>query len=66
MLLAARGQKCPFGWEYEENIRLENKTHQFQTHLKNSIFGIEGSSMDQTKEIYLTHVNLLLTHFLPK
>ena len=62
-LILPNGKTCRFGHEFKENTRLETKTHQFQTHLKNSIFRIEDSIMDQTNDNYLTHMNLLLTHF---
>jgi len=39
------------------------KTPYFKNSLKNPIFEIEGSNMDQMKENYLTHMNLVLTHF---
>ena len=41
------------------------KTPYFKNSLKNPIFEIEGSNMDQMKENYLTHMNLVLTHFCP-
>ena len=39
------------------------KTPYFKNSLKNPIFEIEDSNMDQMKENYLTHMNLVLTHF---
>ena len=39
------------------------KTPYFKNSLKNPIFEIEGTNMDQMKENYLTHMNLVLTHF---
>ena len=41
------------------------KTPYFKNSLKNPIFEIEGSNMDQMNENYLTHMNLVLTHFCP-
>merc|ERR1739840_56072 len=56
-------QKCRFVGKNHEKCKIIDKTPYFKNSLKNPIFEIEGSNMDQMKENYLTHMNLVLTHF---
>ena len=61
----AQRQNMLLGSINYEKYKIIDKVPYFKNHIKNPIFEIEGSNMDQTKENYLTHMNLFLTHFCP-
>ena len=48
-----------------EKYKIIDKVTCFKNHLKNPMFEIEGSNMDQMRENYLIYMNLVLTNFCP-
>ena len=61
----AQRQNMSLGSINHEKYKIIDKVPYFKNHLKNPIFEIEGSNMDQMKENYLTPMNLVLTHSCP-